>query len=39
MCGYVFDLLAIDEYPPSVFERVKIFGTSTHRQFSPARLI
>jgi hypothetical protein len=39
MGGYVFDLLAVDEYPPSVFERAKIFGTCAHRQFSPAGLI
>jgi hypothetical protein len=37
--GYVFDPLAVDEDAPSVFERVKIFGTCAHRQFSPARLV
>src|SRR5262249_55763830 len=37
MGGDVFDPLAVDEYPPSILERAKIFGTRSHRQFSPAR--
>src|SRR6516162_5693686 len=36
MGGDVFDPLAVDEYPPSVFERAKIFGPCAHQQFSPA---
>src|SRR6516225_1445013 len=34
MRGYVFDPLAVDEDPPSILERAKIFGTCAHRQFS-----
>src|SRR5205807_4159380 len=30
----VLDAFAVDKDPPSVFERVKIFGTRAHRQFS-----
>src|SRR5262249_29990263 len=37
MGGDVFDPLAVDGDPPSIFERRKIFGTCAHRQFSPAR--
>jgi hypothetical protein len=35
MRGDVLDPLAVDEDPPSIFERAKVFGTCAHRQFSP----